>query len=220
MENKNKTFVSDELSSVISNKWVFSVAPTIQPTDQANPYKLLDHNRTSMQLRLMPYSANGSGKRVVFNISWPMYDTLCKAVDEALMGRLGNWDMAVAYNDYLQRIFGQPDSNGRCPARVLTIRRDPVMQDGSKSRMPWYVEIKNGTGIKVATGTGGAFMKGGSFVENPGEKCSARLTDGQMKDSLYWGNKLCDLFFSAVKDSTLQGHYSIMQKKDSLRKSS
>ena len=83
-----KQFISDELSSTIAKSWVFSVAPRLEPATGAAPYYGMDHDGTSMQLRLMPYDQNGGGTRSVFNISWPQFDILNHAVDMATTGFL------------------------------------------------------------------------------------------------------------------------------------
>lgn len=211
MADNTKKFISDESSSTISKDWVFSVAPTIVAANSSEPYKGMDQRQTSMQLRLMPYDKSGGGARSKFNITWPQFDTLAKAVELAQCGLLNEWDIAEACGDPFTRIFGEKDAQGLCQARILTLKRQPVMRDGSKARLQWYIEIKNGRGVKVETQTGGAYMKPGSFVET--SKCSARLSDGQMKDHMFWGKFLMDIFNQAVKGGVLQGHTNLEAQK-------
>jgi len=210
-------FISDEVVSVVSKSWVFSVAPKIISALPTDPYKGMDQNQSSFQLRLMPYSSEGGGVRSVFNISWPQMDSIRIAVDMAMCGLVQTWDLADAYGDTMTRVFGAEDAQGYCPARVLVLKRQPLMPDGTKARLPWYVEIKNGKAKKKATASGGAYMVGSSFVEE--SKCQARLTDGQMKDITFWANYLLENTNSWVKTSMLQGHQQLEDQKMAYRKS-
>jgi len=215
---EQQKFLSDESSSTVSNKWVFSVAPNIYPTSGHDPYKVVDQKKSTMQLRLMPYGENGGGTRVMFNVTLPQYQVIVKAAEEAVLGHLDAWDLATAYGDTLSRIFGTPDEKGRCPARMLVLRREPVMADGSKAKLPWRIEILNGTGVKVQMQTGAAFMKGGTFQANPDGRVMARLSDGQMYENLMWGKELMNILFASAKDGVLKGHRMVMEGKEKYKK--
>ena len=212
---EEQKFMSDEVSAIIGKSWVMSVAPKIYAASASSPYKMMDQKKTAMQIRLMPYNNEKSGERVDFNLTWPQFDTLCSAVTAAQNGLVQEFNLAEACDDTFTRVFGAPDANGLCPARVLVIKREPVMKDGSKARLPWYVEIKNGRAQKIPTSTGGAYMKGSTFVED--SKCIARLSDGQMKNHCYWGSFLMDLFINATKGGVLAGHTKVEQKKTEYR---
>lgn len=64
-----------------------------------------------------------------------------------------------------EKIFGQPDQNGRAKVTKLRVIRAETGKDGKKRTYPWYVEIGNGTGVKAKTEKGGFYIKGDSYKE-------------------------------------------------------
>ena len=64
-----------------------------------------------------------------------------------------------------EKIFGEPDKNGRAKVTKLRILRMEMGKDGKKRTYPWYVEIGNGTGVKAKTDKGGFFIKSDSYKE-------------------------------------------------------
>lgn len=64
-----------------------------------------------------------------------------------------------------EKIFGEPDNNGRAKVTKLRILRLEIGKDGKKRTYPWYVEIGNGTGVKVKTDKGGFYIKSDSYKE-------------------------------------------------------
>ena len=64
-------YISDELGATITNKWVFSIAPVPVGAESQSPYNCMNHSKTAMQLRL----SEVGGERVVFNMTWPQFDT-------------------------------------------------------------------------------------------------------------------------------------------------
>lgn len=64
-----------------------------------------------------------------------------------------------------EKIFGEADKNGRARVTKLRIIRAETGKDGKKRTYPWYVEIGNGTGVKVKTDKGGFYIKGDSYKE-------------------------------------------------------
>lgn len=64
-----------------------------------------------------------------------------------------------------EKIFGEPDKNGRAKVTKLRVIRAEIGKDGKKRTYPWYVEIGNGTGVKAKTEKGGFFIKGDSYKE-------------------------------------------------------
>ena len=64
-----------------------------------------------------------------------------------------------------EKIFGEPDKNGRAKVTKLRIIRAETGKDGKKRTYPWYVEIGNGTGVKAKTDKGGFYIKGDSYKE-------------------------------------------------------
>lgn len=67
------------------------------------------------------------------------------------------------YNFSQSKIFGEPDKDGKCIARKITILRQSKMPNGEVKKSPWYIKIENGKGIKIKNDNGSAYMKGDSF---------------------------------------------------------
>ena len=61
------------------------------------------------------------------------------------------------------KIFGEPDKNGNSKVTKLTIKRNTIGSDGKVRKLPWYIQIENGVGIKIKSQTGGSIMKSGSY---------------------------------------------------------
>lgn len=230
---KGDNYISDESNVTIGKDVVFSTAPKISGTSESNFYKVLDHS-SSMQLRLMPYSQEGGGQRVVFNLEWPQYTLLCDAAKTALTFNIGTWDLAEkidgAGRKELQRVFGNPvapnilmqkmpgrftsieAATGLCPARILECRRTPIRSDGQVSRYPWYIRIANGYARKLQNAsTGGAYMDRKSFVEE--SSCKINISDAQMYQHTFWDVKLMDVAIQAMGPYVMERHRQfIMQK--------
>ncbi len=226
MGNNEKYKYSDEISRTITNKWVFSISPVIEPADISRPYSCMG-DKTAMQLRL---SENG-GERVVFNLTWAQFDALKHAVDKAQENstmeksrqmKAYNWDLKDACgDDDLVRIFGEPDKNGLCPVRKLVLKRQPEMRSKDNpnetvlATAAWYIEISSGRGKKLLNRTGGYYMQGGSYREE--KKCYCRISDGRMKNHVYWGEFFMNVMNMAVKDAVLRGHKRVMDQKEEFK---
>ena len=63
------------------------------------------------------------------------------------------------------KIFGNEDEQGRAIVTKLRILRKEIGKDGQPRRYPWYVEVGNGTGVKVKKENGGIYMKANSYQE-------------------------------------------------------
>ena len=59
------------------------------------------------------------------------------------------------------KIFGTPDADGRMQVTKVRIAHG----DPSKRKLPWYIEVTNGTGIGQKNKVGGTYMQAGSFME-------------------------------------------------------
>lgn len=67
----------------------------------------------------------------------------------------------MRFNFTEEKIFGAPDAEGRMQVtKVRILHGDP-----SKRKLPWYIEIANGTGVGQKNKVGGTYMQAGSFVE-------------------------------------------------------
>ena len=64
---------------------------------------------------------------------------------------------------YEEKIFGDPDKEGKSMVTKVSIKRASVGQDGKPRNYPWCVIVENGRAIKEGTQTGGVHMKKGSY---------------------------------------------------------
>lgn len=214
-------YISEEMSKTITDKWVFSIAPNIYPPDDGSPYSILNQKKTNMQFRL----ANVGGERVEFNLSWPQFDAFKHAVDKAQENAIMEkskkvapffWSLADSCgDDNLTRIFGEPDEKGLCPVRSLVLMRQPIMKDGTVARLPWYLEISRGKGVKEKSKTGGFYVKSGSYQQVL--RCNARLSDGSMKNHAFWGEYFMDALASSFKGNIVKGYKDLEKQKEAFR---
>lgn len=72
------------------------------------------------------------------------------------------------------KIFGAPDTSGRMTVTKLRI----VHSDPSKRKLPWGIEVGNGTGIGQKNKVGGTYCQPGSYVETA--KVFINLSDCDM----------------------------------------
>ena len=106
---------------------------------------------------LQDYS-KGTGKqtvRVMANIS----PDEAEYILTQLQNKVSNFELKQ------EKIFGTPDKDGRARVTKLRVIRAETGKDGKKRTYPWYVEIGNGTGMKVKTEKGGFYIKGDSYKE-------------------------------------------------------
>ena len=64
---------------------------------------------------------------------------------------------------YEEKIFGDPDKEGKSMVTKVSIKRASVGPDGKKRNYPWCVIVENGRAVKEGTQTGGVHMKKGSY---------------------------------------------------------
>ena len=64
---------------------------------------------------------------------------------------------------YEEKIFGDPDKEGKSMVTKVFVKRASVGQDGKPRNYPWCVIVENGRAIKEGTQTGGVHMKKGSY---------------------------------------------------------
>lgn len=62
------------------------------------------------------------------------------------------------------KIFGGKGEDGYAKMTKLYITRNPRSRNGEVMTRPWYVNIKNGSGIPQKNKNGGTYCKSGSFV--------------------------------------------------------
>lgn len=74
-----------------------------------------------------------------------------------------------------QKIFRKDKSSDEGIVTCLRITRQETDGNGEKRELPWYIEIRNGSGIAARNSAGGEFCKKGSFREK--KKASVNLSD-------------------------------------------
>ena len=67
------------------------------------------------------------------------------------------------FDFYEEKIFGDPDKEGKSMVTKVSVKRASVGQDGKPRNYPWCVIVENGRAIKEGTQTGGVHMKKGSY---------------------------------------------------------
>lgn len=113
--------------------------------------------RSCIGVILQDYS-NGTGDktiRVSANLSPEFF---AYALSRASVG-------AETFEFYEEKIFGEPDSNGRSAVTKVSIKRASVGHDGKPRNYPWCVMVENGRAIKESTQIGGVHMKKGSYLK-------------------------------------------------------
>lgn len=90
------------------------------------------------------------------------------------------------------------------------------MKDGTRAKLPWYIEISSGRGKKEKNATGGYYMKGGTYKEV--SKCYARLSDGHMKEHVFWGEQFMQIFANAAKKRVIEGYTALIKQIESLKR--
>ena len=111
--------------------------------------------RSCIGIVLQDYS-NGTGKntvRVSANLSPEFF---AYALSRVSLG-------VELFEFYEEKIFGDPDKEGKSMVTKVSIKRASVGQDGKPRNYPWCVIVENGRAIKEGTQTGGVHMKKGSY---------------------------------------------------------
>ena len=67
------------------------------------------------------------------------------------------------FDFYEEKIFGDPDKEGKSMVTKVSVKRASVGQGGKPRNYPWCVIVENGRAIKEGTQTGGVHMKKGSY---------------------------------------------------------
>lgn len=117
---------------------------------------------SNIGIKMLDYS-NGTGDNIVSVEANISSDDLMFVFEKLKIG-LKNFQLPPQ-----DKIFGEPDADGRSKVTKLVIKRDHMRGD-KESTHPWYIAIENGTGIKaIYEATGGTYIKAGSY------KCDAKV---------------------------------------------
>lgn len=77
------------------------------------------------------------------------------------------------------KIFGEPDENGKSTVTKLRIVRATVDKDGKPRNYPWFIQIENGKAVKAKNEkSGGCYIKPNTFVS--GAKAYVNINDFDM----------------------------------------
>lgn len=112
--------------------------------------------RSLIRLNMLDYS-RGKGENTVHayaNIS----PEEVKYIYSALFCHLLEFDFSQ------EKIFGEPDEEGKSIVQKLQINRYETDGQGRKRNYPWIVEIQNGRGIAVRNANGGKYCEKNSYV--------------------------------------------------------
>ena len=87
---------------------------------------------------------------------------------------------AVSFETKQEKIFGEPDKDGKCRVTKLLIARSS--KDGMN--YPWTIEIENGRAVKAKNAqTGGSYIKSGTYEEEA--KVKLNLNDYDLFKQLW-----------------------------------
>ena len=111
--------------------------------------------RSCIGIVLQDYS-NGTGNKTVRVSANLSPEFFAYALSRVSLG-------VELFEFYEEKIFGDPDKEGKSMVTKVSIKRASVVQDGKPRNYPWCVIVENGRAIKEGTQTGGVHMKKGSY---------------------------------------------------------
>ena len=111
--------------------------------------------RSCIGIVLQDYS-NGTGNKTVRVSANLAPEFFAYALSRVSLG-------VELFEFYEEKIFGDPDKEGKSMVTKVSIKRASVGPDGKKRNYPWCVIVENGRAVKEGTLTGGVHMKKGSY---------------------------------------------------------
>ena len=111
--------------------------------------------RSCIGIVLQDYS-NGTGNKTVRVSANLAPEFFAYALSRVSLG-------VELFEFYEEKIFGEPDKEGKSMVTKVSIKRASVGPDGKKRNYPWCVIVENGRAVKEGTQTGGVHMKKGSY---------------------------------------------------------
>ena len=111
--------------------------------------------RSCIGLVLQDYS-NGTGNKTVRVSANLAPEFFAYALSRVSLG-------VELFEFYEEKIFGDPDKEGKSMVTKVSVKRASVGPDGKKRNYPWCVIVENGRAVKEGTQTGGVHMKKGSY---------------------------------------------------------
>ena len=111
--------------------------------------------RSCIGIVLQDYS-NGTGNKTVRVSANLAPEFFAYALSRVSLG-------VELFEFYEEKIFGDPDKEGKSMVTKVSIKRASAGPDGKKRNYPWCVIVENGRAVKEGTQTGGVHMKKGSY---------------------------------------------------------
>ena len=111
--------------------------------------------RSCIGIVLQDYS-NGTGNKTVRVSANLAPEFFAYALSRVSLG-------VELFEFYEEKIFGDPEKEGKSMVTKVSIKRASVGPDGKKRNYPWCVIVENGRAVKEGTQTGGVHMKKGSY---------------------------------------------------------
>ena len=111
--------------------------------------------RSCIGIVLQDYS-NGTGNKTVRVSANLAPEFFAYALSRVSLG-------VELFEFYEEKIFGDPDKEGKSMVTKVSIKRASVGPDGKKRNYPWCVIVENGRAVKEGTQMGGVHMKKGSY---------------------------------------------------------
>ena len=111
--------------------------------------------RSCIGIVLQDYS-NGTGNKTVRVSANLAPEFFAYALSRVSLG-------VELFEFYEEKIFGDPDKEGKSMVTKVSIKRASVGPDGKKRNYPWCVIVENGRAVEEGTQTGGVHMKKGSY---------------------------------------------------------
>lgn len=111
--------------------------------------------RSCIGIVLQDYS-NGTGNKTVRVSANLAPEFFAYALSRVSLG-------VELFEFYEEKIFGDPDKEGKSMVTKVSVKRASVGPDGKQRNYPWCVIVENGRAIKEGTQTGGIHMKKGSY---------------------------------------------------------
>ena len=111
--------------------------------------------RSCIGIVLQDYS-NGTGNKTVRVSANLAPEFFAYALSRVSLG-------VELFEFYEEKIFGDPDKEGKSMVTKVSIKRASVGPDGKKRNYPWCVIVENGRAVKEGTQTGGVHMTKGSY---------------------------------------------------------
>ena len=111
--------------------------------------------RSCIGIVLQDYS-NGTGNKTVRVSANLAPEFFAYALSRVSLG-------VELFEFYEEKIFGDPDKEGKSMVTKVSIKRASVGPDGKQRNYPWCVIVENGRAVKEGTQTGGVHMKKGSY---------------------------------------------------------